>query len=231
MVTQEENLTITELKAVSLKLPTFWTFQPDIWFYQTEAQFAIQKITSDNTKYSYVIAALDQEAATRLLNYINIKRQLLNAYGLTRRDRAQKLLDVDGLGDRKPSQLLSEILGIAGGHTSCLLFEELFNFSNLDEMGSHADAIWQSKSSHVGIGAIKRYDKKPSYSVKNRLRQKRYLLQTRIFVSTMLNSVQRPINVALLVPTMVGNRLDPSLKEEKENHSSTFGIRYLANGS
>ncbi|KII66068.1 hypothetical protein RF11_06042 [Thelohanellus kitauei] len=92
--------------------------------------------------------------------YINIMRQLLNANGLTRRDRAQKLLDMDGL----------EMRAIVGGHTSCLLFEVILlrqlpedvrfhlahgDFSNLDELRSRANAIWQYKSSHVAIVAIK----------------------------------------------------------------------------
>nr|CAB3260874.1 uncharacterized protein LOC100176143 [Phallusia mammillata] len=45
-MTNEEN-------AVSIKLPTFWAEQPRIWFQQTEAQFALKKITCDQTKYYY----------------------------------------------------------------------------------------------------------------------------------------------------------------------------------
>ena len=49
----------TDTAAVSLKLPTFWSTQPKSWFCQAEAQFAIRKISEDETKYYYVIAALD----------------------------------------------------------------------------------------------------------------------------------------------------------------------------
>ena len=56
--------------AVSLKLPTFWISQPEVWFAQAEAQFS-QEITADNTKYFYVLAALDQQTATRLLDLIS----------------------------------------------------------------------------------------------------------------------------------------------------------------
>ena len=45
--------------AVSLKLPAFWTSQPKVWFQQSEAQFAWRNITADDTKYYYVVAALD----------------------------------------------------------------------------------------------------------------------------------------------------------------------------
>ena len=57
--------------AVSLKLPTFWTSQPEVWFAQTEAQFNLRGITADDTKYFYVLAALNQQTATRLLDLIS----------------------------------------------------------------------------------------------------------------------------------------------------------------
>ncbi len=56
--------------AVSLKLPTFWTSQPEVWFAQVEAQFNLHSITADDTKYFYVLAALDQSTATCLLDPI-----------------------------------------------------------------------------------------------------------------------------------------------------------------
>ena len=56
--------------AVSLKLPTFWNQQPRTWFAQAESQFAIRSVTSEVTKFHYVVAALDQETATRVLDVI-----------------------------------------------------------------------------------------------------------------------------------------------------------------
>ena len=64
-------LKIGEENAVALKLPTFWTSQPQVWFSQTEAQFALQKITVNETQYYHVLAALDQATATRVLDLIS----------------------------------------------------------------------------------------------------------------------------------------------------------------
>ena len=89
-------------QAVTLKLPTFRCSQPDIWFAQDEAQFAPRCITADKTMYFYVLAALDQGTATRLLDIINnppasdkyktLKERLLGTYGLSVRERAGRLL-------------------------------------------------------------------------------------------------------------------------------------------
>ena len=59
------------LEAVTLKLPTFWTTCPLAWFAQTEAQFSLRNISSDDTKYYYVVAALDANTATRALSIIS----------------------------------------------------------------------------------------------------------------------------------------------------------------
>ena len=62
---------MAEENAVALKLPTFWCSQPRVWFAQAEAQFEIRKITADETRYYYVLSALDQDTATRLLDLIS----------------------------------------------------------------------------------------------------------------------------------------------------------------
>ena len=57
--------------AVSLKLPTFWAEHPQVWFTQAKPQFYICKITEDETKYYYVVAALDQQTASRITDILS----------------------------------------------------------------------------------------------------------------------------------------------------------------
>ena len=60
----------TQNNAVALKLPTFWDHQPRVWFPQAEAQFTLQVVTVGSTKYSYLVATLPEDVATRALDYI-----------------------------------------------------------------------------------------------------------------------------------------------------------------
>ena len=46
------------MHTLALKLPEFWTDNVNVWFAQTEAQFATRGITCSQTKFSYYIAAL-----------------------------------------------------------------------------------------------------------------------------------------------------------------------------
>ena len=121
--------------AVSLKLPTFWTSQPEVWFAQAEAQFNLRGITAEDTKYFYVLAALDQQTATRLLDLISrppvdnkyktLKDRLISAFGLSKHERASRLLHFHPLGDSKPSTLMEEMLAPRSiPYSHCRLYTE-----------------------------------------------------------------------------------------------------------
>ena len=51
-----------------IKLPTFWPGQAAIWFVQV--QFALKGIQDDDTRYNYVVAALDQATAERIVDLL-----------------------------------------------------------------------------------------------------------------------------------------------------------------
>ena len=73
--------------AVTVKIPPFWTHSLTAWFAQAEAQFVLRKITEDDTKYYYIVSALDSATATRAVSilsqppitgkYANIKKLTL----------------------------------------------------------------------------------------------------------------------------------------------------------
>lgn len=125
-----------DANAVAIKLPTFWAEQPAIWFLQAEAQFSLRNISDDTTKYYHVVAALDQTTSSRIIDvlsnpptedkYTAIKRRLLQIFSLSKRDRAAKLLHPSGLGDRKPTEIMDEMLSLLGNHEFCILAQQIF---------------------------------------------------------------------------------------------------------
>ena len=120
------------VKSVALKLPLFWTSCPSAWFAQIEAQFSIRKITADDTKYYYVVSALDSDTATRAQSllvssptenkYQATKDFLISAFDLSKYERASALFAMPGLGDSKPSELMDSMLALMGSHKPCILF-------------------------------------------------------------------------------------------------------------
>ena len=131
-------INMADTHAVGLKLPVFWTDHPRVYLQQAEAQFAFRNITADDTKYHYLVAALDQTTALRVIDILedppqhnrcgNMKRRLTDIFGLSRRQRADRLLDIglQSLGHRRPSQLMDEMLALLGSHKPCMLFESIF---------------------------------------------------------------------------------------------------------
>ncbi|KAJ8416471.1 hypothetical protein AAFF_G00357590 [Aldrovandia affinis] len=112
------------MHAVALKLPEFWQEHAAVWFAQAEAQFALRGITQEDTKYFYVVAALNSSTASRVLSllqdppeddkYLALKQLLLETFELSEPERARKLLTLPGLGDSKPSELMDHMLTLLG---------------------------------------------------------------------------------------------------------------------
>ena len=106
--------------AVSVKLPPFWPEKTRLWFAQAEAQFEVKGITVEKTKYSYVVSMLDEKTAEQAMDiietppaenpYTTLKNRLTKAYALSDSEKADRILDMGGLGDKTPSQALNSML-------------------------------------------------------------------------------------------------------------------------
>ena len=116
---QPESATVN---AASVKLPAFWSGNPEVWFKQVESNFATRKITVQLTKFDYVIQALDNSTAERVQSiilsppeddpYDELKRTLIDIFGKSQAEKDQEILDFNGLGDKKPSEFLQNILNL-----------------------------------------------------------------------------------------------------------------------
>ena len=123
------------VNATAVKLPPFWSGNPEVWFKQVESVFTTRNpaITTQQTKFDYVIQALDNNTADRVQNiilnppenrYDKLKAALLGAFGKSQAEKDQELLNLNGLGDKKPSELLQHMQNLNADPAT--LFKALF---------------------------------------------------------------------------------------------------------
>jgi len=55
----------------AMRLPPFWTDRTGLWFAQAEAQFALASVTSENTKFNYVISQMEYRHAAEVEDIIS----------------------------------------------------------------------------------------------------------------------------------------------------------------
>lgn len=148
---------VSTIAAVAIKLPSFWPNQPKIWFAQAESQFVLRGISSEDTRYHHVIAALDQDTAKRVVDIIDdsnmenkyrvLKERLLKTFTLSPYRMAQKLLNMAPLGDRTPSELMDDMLALVdGSHGACTLFRTIFVDLLPADVRSHLLPIMEKSS-------------------------------------------------------------------------------------
>ena len=126
-----------EVGSVAVKLPSFWTQAPDMWFFQIEAVFNNRqpKVTVDATKFNHAVAALPQDVLLEIRHiiglpettpdrYVKLKEALTETYGKDGEEKQAELLQFiarsNGLGNRKPINLLMHIRHLSGSSYEAL---------------------------------------------------------------------------------------------------------------
>ena len=106
----------TAVKSVSIKLPDFYTNDPALWFSTIETHFEVSGIKVEKTKFLYVVQKLPQETASMVRDlivhipsmepYTTLKNRLIAHFATSSTQKMKQALDVEQLGDQKPSHLL-----------------------------------------------------------------------------------------------------------------------------
>ena len=120
----------------TVKLPEFWPDNTDLWFVRADAQFRMKKVTVEQTKFDHVITMLDSKTAAQVMDilvsppdqpYTVLKARLTKTFALTTSEKASRILDMDGLGDRTPTQCLTIMLNwVPAEEAPGFLFREQF---------------------------------------------------------------------------------------------------------
>lgn len=102
------------IQAITAKLPDFYQHNPEGWFINADAQFALTKITEEQTKFYHAVRALDPKTSEEIqyfLNeqcqrndrdstpYTNLKAQLLKVYGRSKTSKMSELLSMHSFNE------------------------------------------------------------------------------------------------------------------------------------
>ena len=162
----------TRAPCQQLKSPPFWTSNAKTWFVRLEAAFATQRprITSDTLRFQHVIQLLDSDTSKKVQaiiqappasgKYEALKNALLKIYEPTQYQKDTELINITGLGDRKPTELLQHMRSLNTDPES--LFKAFFVHqlptnvrsilaqdpdTDLDTLAERADRIMEIQSS------------------------------------------------------------------------------------
>jgi hypothetical protein len=101
-------------------LASFWSHNPTLWFAQAEGVFELQRENCSRRKFFHVLKALDQVVLRQVADLVEcvpvncpyeiLKARLLSAAKKTDFQKAEMVMALPPLGDRKPSALLAEML-------------------------------------------------------------------------------------------------------------------------
>jgi hypothetical protein len=118
----KDNSAPAEVSTVAVRLPPFWAERPAVWFAQAEAQFTLAGISSEKTKFYYVISQLEHQYASEVEDiiisppdrdpYTILKPELVKRLSPSKEERIHQLLSLE-MCDSKPSQFLRHLTILA----------------------------------------------------------------------------------------------------------------------
>lgn len=134
------------------KLPPFWKHEPAVWFFQVEAAFGIARISTDETKYQYLLANLDPTVLPFVTDIIRnppaegkyeaIKTRILVAFSKSAESKLRKLLKGELLGEQKPTHYLQHMRNLSSGQCDDTLLKSMF----LEQLPQQVSAILSASS-------------------------------------------------------------------------------------
>lgn len=136
-----------EIDRLGLHLPTFFSNDPELWFALADRAFDAANITTEPTKFAHSIAHLGMQNGAEIRDlvmnpptenpYSKLKEELIKRIGTSQTSKTRKLLEVEVMGDLKPSQFMRRLKNLGGTVVS----EEVIGTIWIARLPSLAQAI------------------------------------------------------------------------------------------
>ncbi|XP_043472799.1 uncharacterized protein LOC122509624 [Leptopilina heterotoma] len=120
-----------------IKLSAFNISDPELWFVQAEEEFLAGNITSEREKYMYVTKVLDSRVSNEVRDilfnvpqekpYTKLKEEIIKRLCSSQEEKTRMLLESQDIGDRKPSQFLRHLRGLAGSTVTDAMLKTLWS--------------------------------------------------------------------------------------------------------
>ncbi|XP_076660282.1 uncharacterized protein LOC143363602 [Halictus rubicundus] len=108
---------------VAVKIPEFSPADPELWFAMVERSLDASGVTTEMTKFGYVLGALKPEYAAEVRDiilappaqpYTKLKAELIKRLGSSQEQKTRRFLEHEEMGDRRPSQFLRHLRTLGG---------------------------------------------------------------------------------------------------------------------
>jgi len=125
------------LQPRDIKLPPFWPARPRAWFTYVEGRFRLRGIYDQQTMFDHVLGALPPEMVGQILDIVDqvpeenpynyFKQRLLTSHQMSDYEKFDKLVKMEPMGGRKPSQLFHDMMEVCpAGMETTLPFHYFF---------------------------------------------------------------------------------------------------------
>ncbi|GFW04728.1 RT_RNaseH_2 domain-containing protein [Trichonephila clavipes] len=149
-----------EVARIALRLPPFWKSNVRLWIAQCDHAFTFSGISSDDTKYSALVANLDAETLSYVSDivlsppnsdkYHTLSQRLITQFSDSDTQKIKKLLTDLQLGDEKPFHLLRKMKELSNGQLQDDFLQSLW----LQRMPPHIQTVLSASSESLDKLAI-----------------------------------------------------------------------------
>ena len=120
-MTQQQQANNPTVQALAVKLPEFYSHNPEGWFLNAEAQFVLANVTKEQTKFYHAVRVLDAKTSEEIQHflteqcgnteenatpYTNLKAMLIKVYGRRKTSKMAELLTMYSFNEKGAASTL-----------------------------------------------------------------------------------------------------------------------------